>query len=82
MLKTYYEPDFLEKIRKIKNNLLKEKVKKQIRKIISNPEVGKPMRYERKQTREVYIKPYRLSYIYIKAEQKIVFLDFYHKDKQ
>ena len=54
----------------------------QIEKIIQNPEVGKPMRNVRKGTRELYIKPFRLSYSYIKSEDKIILLDFYHKDKQ
>jgi len=51
-------------------------------KIIQNPDVGKPMRYARKGTREVYIKPFRLSYAYISEEDKIIFLDLYHKDEQ
>src|SRR3989344_2073429 len=49
---------------------------------IENPEVGKPMMYDRKGTREVYVKPFRLSYAYIKHENKIIFLDLYHKDGQ
>ena len=60
----------------------KEKVKKQIRKIIENPEIGKPMRYARKGTREVYVKPFRLSYAYIFKGNKIILLDLYHKDEQ
>lgn len=61
---------------------MKIKVKKQIKKIIENPFVGKPMRNVRKGTREVYVKPYRLSYYFNKNENLIIFLDFYHKDKQ
>ena len=61
---------------------MKIKVKKQIKKIIENPLVGKPMCNVRKGTREVYVKPYRLSYYFIKNENLIIFLDFYHKDKQ
>jgi len=60
----------------------KEKIKTQIRKIIENPEVGKPMRYARKGTREVYSKSFRLSYAYIPEENKVIFLDLYHKDEQ
>ena len=40
------------------------------------------MRFYRKGTREVYISPYRLSYAYLKEEDKIIFLDLYHKDEQ
>ncbi len=77
-----YEDVFLKKVAKIKDESLKEKVKKQISKIIQNPEIGKPMRFARKGTRELYIKPFRLSYSYIEKENKIVILDFYHKDQQ
>ncbi len=73
----------LDKIlKRIKDKGLKIKILKQVEKIIENPEIGKPMRYARKGTREVYIKPFRLSYAYIKEESKIIFLDFYHKDEQ
>ena len=77
-----YDPTFEKKVRKIKDHLLKSKVKKKIHKIIDSPEIGKPMRYSRKGTRETYIPPFRLSYLYIKNEEKIVFLDLYHKDEQ
>jgi len=40
------------------------------------------MRYARKGTREVRIKPFRLSFAYVEKEDKIIFLDFYHKDEQ
>ena len=60
----------------------KEKIKTQIRKIIENPEVGKPMRNTRKGTREVYVGSFRLSYAYVPEQNKIIFLDLYHKDEQ
>jgi len=82
MLDIVYEPDFLDKICKIKDNATRDYVKKQVRKIVQNPGVGKPMRYDRKGTRELYVKPFRLSYSYLKHENKIVFLDLYHKKKQ
>jgi mRNA-degrading endonuclease RelE of RelBE toxin-antitoxin system len=82
MVDIAYDLLFENKIKKIKDNLLKSKVKKQISKIIDFPEIGKPMRYARKGTREVYVTPFRLSYLYIEKENKIVFLDLYHKDEQ
>ena len=69
---------FEKKFRKIKDDFLKE----QIKKIIENPEIGKPMRYARKDTREVYVGNFRLSYAYTPHENKIIFLDIYHKDEQ
>jgi len=77
-----YDPSFEKKVRKIKDQLLKSKVKKQILKIMDSPEIGKPTRYGRKGTREVNIQPFRLSYLYLKNEDKIVLLDIYHKNKQ
>lgn len=69
-------------MKKIKDGKVKEAVKSQLRKLLSNPEAGKPMKYARKGTRELYIDPFRLSYAYLKGEDKLVILDLYHKDKQ
>ena len=67
---------------KIKDNLFKQKIIKQIKKIKLNPEIEKPMKYERKGTKEVYLKPLRLSYSYSVKEDKIILLNSYHKKKQ
>jgi len=73
---------FEEVFSKIKDSLFKIKVQKQIKKIINNPEIGKLMKHNRKGTREVYIKPFRLSYACLKNENLIIFLDLYHKKRQ
>jgi len=80
MLIIEYDPKFLDIIKKIKNGPDCERVKKLIKKIIENPTIGKPMRYTRKGTRELYIGSYRLSYAH--EYNKIVFLSIYHKDEQ
>lgn len=82
MVKVDFDPLFEKQVRKIKDSLMKEKVKKQIAKIINDPETGKPMKFSRKGTREVYIAPYRLSYLYSKEENRILLTDLYHKDEQ
>ena len=71
---------FEKKFKRIKNKLFKEKIKKQLLKIRNNPEIGKPMKFTRKGTREVYVSPYRLSYVYFEEKQTIIILDLYHKD--
>ncbi|MBS3167114.1 type II toxin-antitoxin system RelE/ParE family toxin [Candidatus Woesearchaeota archaeon] len=76
MLNIVHEKEFLKNISKIKDPIFKERVIKQVEKIIENPEVGKPMKYNRKGTREVYISPYRLAYAYLPAENKLIFLKF------
>ena len=82
MLEVEHESNFLKKIHSMKSNSVKERIKNQIKKILENPEIGKPMRYARKGTRELYIGSFRLSYSYLKNENKIIFLDLYHKDEQ
>ena len=64
------------------DNFLKQKIIKQIKKISENPEAGKPMRHDRKGTRELYINPFRLSYEYLRDKSIIYILDLYHKKRQ
>ncbi len=89
-IKIKFDDDFKRTFKKIDNSY-KIKVKKQIKKIIQNPEIGKPMRANRKRTREVYVSPFRLSYAFFLSDDeedqgkgiyKLVFLDLYHKDNQ
>jgi mRNA-degrading endonuclease RelE of RelBE toxin-antitoxin system len=82
MVGVIFDEKFKNLFSKIKDTLTKEKIIKQITKIKENPEIGKPMRFSRKGTRELYISPFRLSYLYDYAKQIVYILDLYHKDKQ
>ena len=82
MVTVSYHHYFEKQIRKIKNEALKQRIKQQIQKIVEDPEIGKPMRFGRKGTRELYISPFRLSYMYEKEMNRIVLLAIYHKDEQ
>ena len=82
MVDVVFEERFKKIFSKIKDSLLKEKIIKQIRKIKNNPEIGKPMRNVRKGTRELYVKPYRLSYFYLAKNNLVYVLDLYHKKFQ
>ncbi len=82
MVTVSYDRYFEKQVRKIKNEEFKQRIKIQIQKIIEDPEVGKPMRFGRKGTRELYISPFRLSYLYEREQDRIVLLSFYHKDEQ
>lgn len=82
MVEIIIDHPFEDKIKKVKDSFLKIRIEKQMDKITDNPEIGKPMRYARKDTREVYIGSFRLSYAFIKEENKLIFLDLYHKDEQ
>lgn len=82
MVSAIFDPTFQKQFSKIKDVLFKERIIKQIDKIRDNPEIGKPMRYVRKDTRELYIPPFRLSYKYHADEGLIEILGVYHKDEQ
>jgi len=80
VVEVIFDPNFKKDFKKIKDKLVKEKIIKQISKLKDNPEIGKPMRFDRKRTRELYISPWRLPY---KLEGSVVYiLALYHKDNQ
>lgn len=76
-----YAPKFNKNFEKLDKSY-SIRLKKLIQKIINTPEIGKPMRFNRKGTREVYVNPFRLSYAYDKTKDVLYFLDIYHKDEQ
>ena len=82
MVEIRFDKKFTILFSKLKDISLKQRIIKQIKKISNNPEVGKPMRHIRKGTRELYIKPFRLSYNYDAGKNVVYILDLYHKDKQ
>jgi len=82
MVIAVFNPYFQKLFSKIQDQAIKNKLIKQFSKIRENPEIGKPMMYLQKGTREVRVPPFRLSYLYAKEEDKVVCLDLYHKDLQ
>ena len=82
MVTVAYSTHFERCVRKIRDTSQKERVKAQIIRIVQDPEIGKPMRWGRRNSREVYVPPYRLSYCYDKKNDTLIFLAFYHKDEQ
>ena len=76
MVEVIYTEKFGKELKK-SDNSMKEKAIKQIKKIIENPETGKPLRYNLKGERTVYVWPFRILYCY--SEGKIYFLRFEHR---
>jgi addiction module RelE/StbE family toxin len=74
-----YTEKFERDVKKVRDNLLKERVKDQIRKIAETPEVGKPLQYGLKGERTVRINPYRL--IYAVQGDTLILLRFEHRKK-
>ena len=84
MVNVKFDDGFQRAISKVKDQEMQKSIKNKIKKIIEEPEIGKPMRNVRKGTREVYVGggSFRISYNYYKEQNLIEFLDFYHKDEQ
>ena len=82
MVKVEFDKHFKRAISKIKDASIINRTEKLLIKIRDDPEIGKPMKHNRKGTREVYLPPFRLSYAYHKLDDKIIILEFYHKNEQ
>jgi len=77
MVKITFTEGFEKEFKKVKDKTLKKRVAKQVKKIVENPSVGKPLRYGFKNERTLYIKPFRL--IYAVNENEIILLRFHHR---
>jgi addiction module RelE/StbE family toxin len=72
-----YTEKFERDTRKIRDNSLKEKLEKQIRKVAESPDFGKPLRYGLKGERTIRVSPYRL--IYAVQGDRLILLRFEHR---
>jgi mRNA-degrading endonuclease RelE of RelBE toxin-antitoxin system len=70
---------FEKKVKKLKDKALKERVKKEIEKIVERPETGKPLRFSRRGERTVWTPPFRIIYTFEGDTLKL--LDFDHRKK-
>jgi mRNA-degrading endonuclease RelE of RelBE toxin-antitoxin system len=68
-------PLFIKQTKHLDKFLL-SKLRIQIKKILDNSEIGKPLKYKRGE-RGLYIKPFRLIYV-VKGEE-IILLKFEHR---
>lgn len=53
---------FERELKKVKDKAVRDRVKKQVQRILENPEAGKALRFELMGERSIYISPYRLIY--------------------
>jgi len=69
--------EFDKNIKHIKDAKLKDRLKKQIHKIIENPEfAGKYLRHKRNFEKKIYIPPFRLIFAYDKEKDVLYLIDF------
>jgi len=82
MVEIVRKPAFEQAIKHIKDGKLKERIKKQLAKIIEEPEkAGRFLRYDRKLERKVYIPPFRLIFTYDKEKDVLFLIDFDKRDR-
>ena len=72
-----YTSKFEHDVRRLKDKGIKDRLEKNIRKIIENPEIGKPLSYALKGERTIRIPPFRL--IYSISENRLILLRFEHR---
>jgi mRNA-degrading endonuclease RelE of RelBE toxin-antitoxin system len=73
-----YTHEFRREIKKVRDKAMQGKVKKIVQKIIANPEVGKPLKYELEGLRSVRVPPFRILYEH--TGDCIIFHTFEHRD--
>jgi addiction module RelE/StbE family toxin len=76
MVTVIYTEHFKEDFKKADKSV-KDKAIKQIEKIIAYPNIGKPLRYNLKGERAIYVKPFRIIYSYF--DDSLYFLRFEHR---
>ena len=76
MVDIIYTDKFEKEVKKLDSSI-KSKVIKQIKKIIQKPDIGKPLRYDLKRERTIYVKPYRIIYSF--NHEAIIFLRVEHR---
>lgn len=77
-MKIIKSKEFIKGTKKIKDKQIKERIFKQIKKLIKNPESGDFLNYE-KGVRKIYIPPFRLLYAH--KDDILYLLDFDHRDR-
>ena len=68
---------FEREVKKIKDRAVKIRVRKKIKEMLEDPEMGKPLRFEMRGERSIRIPPYRL--IYAVKGDTIYLLRFEHR---
>ena len=73
-----YTHEFRRGIKKIRDKAIQTKVKKIVERIIDNPEIGKPLRYELAGLRSMRVPPFRI--LYELSGDYLIFHTFEHRD--
>jgi len=78
-MRLIYTEEFKGDLRKIRDKKIQTRIKKLIQKIIDNPEIGKPLKYELFPLQSVRIPPFRI--LYERKGDIIILHKFEHRKK-
>ena len=76
-MKVIYTEEFKGDVRKVKDKKIQGRIKKMVKKIKDNPEVGKPLGYDLFGLRSIKIPPFRI--LYELREDLIILHKFEHR---
>ncbi|MCG2717249.1 MAG: type II toxin-antitoxin system mRNA interferase toxin, RelE/StbE family [Nanoarchaeota archaeon] len=74
-----FSEEFKKEFKKIKDKSIRLKIIKQIKKLATSSEIGKPLRYKLRNHRSLRIHPFRI--IYRAEESKVIINCFDHRKK-
>jgi len=78
-MKVIYTEEFKRDVRKAKDQKIQDRIKKMVKKIKENPEVGKPLRYNLFGPRSIKIPLFRILY---KIRQNLIILHKFEHRKE
>ena len=76
-MKVIYTDRFKRDLQKIKDNNVRERVIKLVQKLIDNPNIGKPLKYDLVGLRSVRVSPFRI--VYEMKDDTLVLHKFQHR---
>ncbi len=78
-MKLIYTEEFRGDLKKIRDKKIQTRVKKIVQKIIDDPEIGKPLKYDLFTLRSIKIPPFRVIYEF--KSDLIILHKFEHRKK-
>lgn len=77
--KVVFTESFRKAVHKLKDAAVKERINKQVAEIVQRPDIGKPLKFQKKGDRSVWLPPFRI--IYAIDGDTLFFLDFDKRDR-
>lgn len=78
-MKVIYTKEFEDDLKRVRDRGMQMRIKKSIQKIMDNPSIGKPLRYELSGLRSLRIPPFRI--IYELKDDLIILHKFEHRKR-